>query len=296
MLALSSVEGQRKTPTMSSTGLTALMLKGNTTLQIWDDDDNIGVDDDDNYGGFSVRVPGSPLTAENFASEDNPNCGHDAIAKALRALGVMSHDGLKIGGATAPTMGDFVKLFHVDIDAFKKSDSEVASLFGADTEKENKNPIIQGVYEVLKKGKAFSYFRQFAIDLACTEPEGLQLSVAVLPQRPARYLSDLNSSSPTHDSMREQSTSKDSLDILNIRRKMRSLKLSAKVDHVDRRRFRGRSRFSRISSMFNPIRIILFIIDSKRSSSSLSSSMRINDTNSNTSIKRKIKSSCSCIS
>jgi hypothetical protein len=61
--------------TMSSTGLTALMLKGNAILQIWDDDDdNIGLDDDDHYEGFAVRIPGSPMTEENFVSEDNPNC------------------------------------------------------------------------------------------------------------------------------------------------------------------------------------------------------------------------------
>jgi hypothetical protein len=171
-IVLKDNKRQRQT-TMSSTGLTALMLKGNATLQIWDDDDDddiIGVDDDDGYEGFAVRIPGSPMTEENFVSEDNPNCGHDAIAKALKALGVVSLDGLKIGGATAPTMGDFVKLFRVDIDAFKKSDSEVASSIGAGAEKENKHPIIQGVYDVLKKGKAFSYFRQFAIDLACTAP------------------------------------------------------------------------------------------------------------------------------
>jgi hypothetical protein len=88
----------------------------------------------------------------------------------------VSLDGLKIVGANAPTMSNFVKLSHVDIDDFKKSDSELASLFGAVTEKENKNPLIQGgVYDVLKKGKEFSYFRQFAIDLACTEPEELGL-------------------------------------------------------------------------------------------------------------------------
>jgi hypothetical protein len=143
---------------MSST-LTALTLSG------WN------LDDDE---GFAVSLPGSPLTDDNYFSEEK-NCGHNIMQRALKAFGVVTHDGLKIAGARVPTKKDYFDLFNLNIDVFSKSDDHLALLFRTDSEKENKTPFLQGAYDVLKPEKAFACFRQLAIDLACTEPEGLEL-------------------------------------------------------------------------------------------------------------------------
>jgi hypothetical protein len=149
---------------MSST-LAALMLNGNITLLEW----NLQDDDDEK---FAITLPGTPLTNDNYFDE-NPNCGHHVMNKAKKALGVVSPEGTNVVGAKNLEINDFRDLFRLDIDNFKQSENDLASLFGADSEKENKTPLLQGVYNVLKKGKVFCTFRQFAIELACTEPEGL---------------------------------------------------------------------------------------------------------------------------
>lgn len=97
------------------------MLKGNMHLLHWDMEDE---------EEFAVTVPGSPLTKANYFNED-PNCGHNVMKKAFKAFGVVSHEGLRVAGAGTPTMKDYSELFRLDIEAFQKSDDELASLFVA---------------------------------------------------------------------------------------------------------------------------------------------------------------------
>jgi hypothetical protein len=85
-------------------------------------------DDDDEK--FAITLPGSPLTNDNYFDE-NPKCGDHVMNKALKALGVLSLEGLKVVGASTLEMKDFWDLFRLDIDDFKKSDNYLVSLVGA---------------------------------------------------------------------------------------------------------------------------------------------------------------------
>jgi hypothetical protein len=98
----------RKTTTMSST-LTALMLEDNINLASWNMED-----EDDKE--FTITLPGSPVTEDNYYDDEDANCGHHVMNKALKAFGVKSQDGLKVAGGENPTMKDFFDLFCLDID------------------------------------------------------------------------------------------------------------------------------------------------------------------------------------
>jgi hypothetical protein len=286
----------------------------------------MGMEDDDE---FAIKLPGSPpVTNENYFDHEDQKCGHHTMAKALKALGNVNPDGLKVVGDTAPTMTDFIKMFRVDIDAFKKSDDELASFFGAESEKENKDSLLQGVYDALKKDITFGSFRQFAIDLSYTTPDieswanptnlknAHGAAVIVLGElykmfsanNPFRlkklpgYVTCLKNGREIRMAILTDST----VDFHTMSRKCAADGVRCSISHhmstvgevifrldVDRRRFRGCSRISRSSPLPRRSRVSVLDRNSKKSSSSFSK--RLNDRISTNSTERKVSSSSNMV-